>query len=58
MIEEFIVSENKKALAIYGRRRTGKTELILNAISNLENAYYYQVSSFDYETSIQDFKKY
>ena len=56
MIEEFVVSENKKALAIYGRRRTGKTELILNAISNLKNAYYYQVSSFDYETSIQDFK--
>ena len=56
MIEEFIASENKKALAIYGRKRTGKTELILNAISNLENAYYYQVSSFDYGTSIQDFK--
>lgn len=57
MIEEFISSENKKALAIYGRRRTGKTELILNAISDMENiAYYYQVSSFDYETSLRDFK--
>ncbi len=56
-IKQFIASENKKALAIYGRRRTGKTELILNAINDLEDrAYYFQISSFDYETSLQDFK--
>ena len=57
IIEDFIASENKKTLAIYGRRRTGKTELILNEISNIGNiAYYYQVSSFDYETCLHDFR--
>ncbi len=58
LINNFFNSDNKKSLAIYGRRRTGKTELILKAIEEYKaEAYYFQISSLDYEVSLLDFKK-
>lgn len=56
IINRFIESDLKKALAIYGRRRTGKTELVLKALEGLNNAYYFQINSFDYDVSLTDFK--
>ncbi len=56
IISRFINSEKKRALAIYGRRRTGKTELILKALESLDDSYYFQINSFDYDTSLIDFK--
>ena len=56
-INHFFKSTKKKALAIYGRRRTGKTELILKALENIKkDTYYFQISSFDYDASLLDFK--
>ena len=56
-IKEFLDADNKKAMAIYGRRRIGKTELVLHTIQNIDlKSYYYQVSSPDYKTSLMDFK--
>lgn len=43
-------------MAIYGRRRIGKTELILKALENIDNTYYFQISSFDYDVSLTDFR--
>ena len=56
-INDFFNAENKKAMAIYGRRRIGKTELVLHVLkdSNLDS-FYYQVSSPDYGTALSDFK--
>ena len=55
-INDFFNAENKKAMAIYGRRRIGKTELVLHVLkdSNLDS-FYYQVSSPDYGTALSDF---
>ena len=56
-INGFLNTNNKKAMAIYGRRRISKTELVLHTIHNINfKAYYYQVSSPDYKTSLMDFK--
>lgn len=56
-INHFFKSTKKMTLAIYGRRRTGKTELILKALETVKiDAYYFQISSFDYDASLLDFK--
>ena len=58
ILNNFFKNDNKRALAIYGRRRTGKTELVLRAIKEAKNdVYYFQISSFDYFTSLSDFKR-
>lgn len=58
ILNNFFKNNNKRALAIYGRRRTGKTELVLRAIKEAKNdVYYFQISSFDYFTSLSDFKR-
>ena len=55
-LDEFLNS-NKKALSIYGRRRTGKTQLILEAMRRNENRriIYYQCTAYDYNTCLGDF---
>ena len=48
---------HSRAMAIYGRRRTGKTELILEAMKQRTDGLYFQCSSYDYNTCLQDYKK-
>ena len=47
----------KKALAIYGRRRVGKTELVLDYVKNSAEKkwVYFQCTSFDYGACLRDF---
>lgn len=54
----FFSTPRKKAMAIYGRRRTGKTKLVTDYIAGLEtkDIVYYQVASFDYTVALGDFK--
>lgn len=57
-LKDFFSSPRKSAMAIYGRRRVGKTELVLNYLSQHEakDIVYYQVTSFDYNLALEDFK--
>ncbi len=57
-IDEFMSSSTKRAMAVYGRRRTGKTKLITEYIktSDRRDIVYYQASSYDYESCLEDFK--
>lgn len=56
-LKEFLKSKTKKAMAIYGRRRTGKTELILNFLHNAgkNKCVYFQCTSYDYNSCLSDF---
>ncbi len=56
-LSEFASSPAKKAMAVYGRRRIGKTELILEYIrrDNRSDTVYFQCTSFDYNTCLGDF---
>ena len=54
----FISSANKKAMAIYGKRRTGKTRLMTEFIQSKPEDYiflYYQCTSYNYQTCLKDF---
>ena len=53
----FFDSASMKAMAIYGRRRTGKTELILDSIKKRTpgEILYFQCPGTDYETCVSDF---
>ena len=55
-LETFFKS-NKKAMAIYGRRRTGKTELVLEYIRSHKNIIYFQCTGYDYNVCLRDFKE-
>ena len=57
LLSRFFHRTDEKAMAIYGRRRTGKTQLILDFLSEngSEDAVYFQCASFDYQTCLQDF---
>jgi len=46
-----------KAMAIYGRRRTGKTALVLDYLENNQEApaVYFQITTFDYTSCLNDF---
>ena len=46
-----------KAMAIYGRRRTGKTALVLDFLENNQDisAAYFQITTFDYASCLNDF---
>lgn len=58
ILNRFIQSDRKRAMAIYGRRRTGKTELVLDYLSRYRKpAVYYQCTSFDYRICLEDFKR-
>lgn len=46
---------NYRSMAIYGRRRVGKTQLILHFSDNNENIKYYQCTSYDYNECLKDF---
>lgn len=54
-LQDFLAGTGR-AMAIYGRRRTGKTELILDHLANNANrdVAYYQCASFDYSTCLRD----
>ena len=56
-LRSFRDNERRKAMAIYGRRRAGKTELVLDFIAKEKNTdcLYYQYTSFDYNTCLQDY---
>jgi len=58
ILEDFQNNDLHKACAIYGRRRVGKTELILAYIRehDPESCYYYQCTGYDYATCLSDFK--
>ena len=58
ILSEFQKNDLHKACAIYGRRRVGKTELILNYVKeqNLVKYYYYQCTGYDYAMCLEDFK--
>ena len=46
-----------KAMAIYGRRRTGKTALVLDFLENspIAPTAYFQITTFDYASCLNDF---
>lgn len=56
-LRDFLGRESTKAMAIYGRRRTGKTALVLDFLSGdgKDTAIYYQCGSFDYQVCLADF---
>ena len=56
-LHRFQEHPQKKAMAIYGRRRTGKTELVLNFIAGAgrDLSVYYQCTSLDYQMCLSDF---
>ncbi|MBQ9008595.1 MAG: ATP-binding protein [Clostridia bacterium] len=53
----FLSQPRYKAMAIYGRRRTGKTALVLDFFENqpTPTSLYYQCTTFDYATCLFDF---
>lgn len=57
ILNKFYKSSSAKALAIYGRRRIGKTELIRNYINNINtnSSIYFQCTSLDYDICLNDF---
>ena len=57
-LNRFLDRSESKAMAVYGKRRTGKTRLITEYIRNAsENItfLYYQCTSYDYGTCLKDF---
>ena len=57
-LDRFLDRPGAKAMAVYGKRRTGKTRLITEYISNEHGKYsflYYQCTSYDYHTCLKDF---
>ena len=57
-LDDFAGSKKKKALAIYGRRRTGKTELVLHFMKKRKQAdvLYFQCTGYDYNKNLGDFR--
>ena len=57
-LDRFLDRSGKKAMAVYGKRRTGKTRLITEYIGKGHGKYtflYYQCTSYDYRTCLKDF---
>ena len=56
-LNRFYNSKNAKAMAIFGRRRIGKTELIKNYVFhvNPDKSIYYQCTCTDYNICLNDF---
>ena len=59
MLIEFERNKKQKAMAIYGRRRTGKTALVIDFYNSQKNdkCVYFQCSSYDYALCLTDFIK-
>lgn len=56
LLQSFSDSTVDKAMAVYGRRRAGKTALIMDFYhSREETCIYYQCASFDYSSCLKDF---
>lgn len=58
ILDRFNNTDGHKACAVYGRRRTGKTELLLTYIREHYSGHsvYYQCTGYDYSTCLGDFK--
>ncbi len=59
-LEQFAQSGTNKAMAVYGRRRTGKTALMMDffhSFGESNRCVYYQCTSFDYAVCLEDFKE-
>jgi len=56
-LDNFVSQPRYKAMAIYGRRRTGKTALILDFLENNQDfpMAYFQITTFDYLSCLNDF---
>ena len=56
-LKSFSERGHTRAMAVYGRRRTGKTALMLDYLAGdgKGTAIYYQCASFDYQTCLSDF---
>lgn len=56
-LTQFVSDPQKRAIAIYGRRRTGKTSLILDFVAenSEKKILYYQCASYDYDVCLSDF---
>lgn len=56
-LEAFAASPSDRAMAVYGRRRAGKTEMVLHFMENHPDTkiLYVQCSSFDYRVCLADF---
>ena len=56
-LDNFVSQPRYKAMAIYGRRRTGKTALILDFLENNQDSpmAYFQITTFDYLFCLNDF---
>ena len=58
LLRQFYESESDRAMAVYGRRRTGKTQLMMEFYHSFEDenpCVYYQCASFDYRDCLKDF---
>lgn len=58
ILKRFRESKKKKALAVYGRRRVGKTELILHFMKTqpTDEIIYFQCAGYDYNNNLYDFQ--
>ena len=58
LLERFAQSASDKAMAVYGRRRTGKTVLMMDFYHSFgqdNRCFYYQCTSLDYAACLKDF---
>ena len=58
LLNQFVQNHSEKAMAVYGRRRTGKTALMMDFFHSHEEenlCVYYQCTSFDYALCLKDF---
>jgi hypothetical protein len=57
-LDQFLNRPGAKAMAVYGKRRTGKTRLLTEYIDKGHGEYtflYFQCTSYDYRTCLKDF---
>lgn len=59
IIRRFSENPQEKAMAVYGRRRVGKTCLMIDFLNTVERGkcIYYQCTSYDYSDCLKDFVK-
>lgn len=58
ILQQFAGNDTDKAMAVYGRRRAGKTWLIMDFFHSFEHnnpCIYYQCTSLNYNTCLKDF---
>ena len=58
LLEKFARNSTEKAMSVYGRRRTGKTALMMDFYhfyGNGDQCVYFQCTSFDYAVCLEDF---